>query len=308
MNTIEKALDKVDSHRQKGDNGEGIKKADASGQAQAREAESISASGEMPAPDSRQGSPRNKNTIRVNFQRLETKGIFAPDNMPSHVKDELRRIKRPLLSNAFGKGASLVDNGNLIVVTSSLPGEGKTFTAVNLALSISLERDHTVLLIDADAAKSDATHLFGLEKMHGLSNLLLDKSASVGDVLVRTDIPDLTILPSGPLHPQMTELLASNRMEMVVAEIAKRYHDRVIIIDAPPVLATSEAHLLTQLAGQIAFVVRAADTPQHVVQEAVETLDKSKAIGLVLNQTQNMFGFNYSSYGYYGYGERGGSE
>jgi len=306
MNTIEKALDKVDGHRQKGDNEEGIKKADVSGQAS--RAESITASDEILVPDSRLDSPRIKNTVQVDFQRLEAKGIFASDKTTSYVRDELRRIKRPLLSNAFGKGASLVDSGNLIVVTSSLPGEGKTFTAVNLALSISLERDHTVLLMDADAAKSDVTHLFGLDMMPGLSDVLLEKSACVGDVLVRTDIPDLTILPSGLPHPQMTELLASKRMEKVMAEIAERYHDRIIIIDAPPVLATSEAHLLTQLAGQIAFVVRASETPQHVVQEAIETLDKSKAIGLILNQTQSMFGFNYSSYGYYGYGDRGRSE
>ncbi len=102
----------------------------------------------------------------------------------------------------------------------------------------------------------------------------------------------------------MAELLASKRMEQTVAELGERYHDRVIIFDAPPVLATSEAQLLTQLAGQIVFVIQAGETPQHVVQEAIETLDESKAIGLVLNQTQNVFGKNYSGYGYYGYGEK----
>jgi exopolysaccharide/PEP-CTERM locus tyrosine autokinase len=249
-------------------------------------------------------TPLKTKPVHVDFARLEAKGIYAPDDNDASVRDELRRIKRALLSNAFGKSASLVDNGNLIVVTSSLPGEGKTFIAASLALSITLERDHTVLLVDADAAKSDVTHMFGLEKRRGLSDLLHDKSISVGDVLVRTDIPDLTLLPSGAMHPQMDELLASKRMGQIVAELSQRYHDRVIIFDAPPVLATSEAQLLTELAGQIAFVVRAGETPEHVVQDAIGTLDISKAIGLVLNQTQNIFGKNYSGYGHYDYGDR----
>jgi exopolysaccharide/PEP-CTERM locus tyrosine autokinase len=297
MSTIEKALNKVDTRKQVRGDDNGTA---ASGVTElSRRAHSPGAVAEVTTGST---PPKTQKPVHVDFTRLEAKGIYAPDDLDVNIRDEFRRIKRPLLSNAFGKGALLVDNGNLIVVTSSLPGEGKTFTAASLALSITLERDHTVLLVDADAAKPDMTHLFGLEKRRGLSDVLLDKSVSLGDVLVRTDIPDLTLLPSGALHSQMVELLASKRMEQIVAELGQRYHDRVIIFDAPPVLASSEAQLLTQLAGQIVFIVQAGETPQHVVQEAIETLDESKAIGLVLNQTQNIFGKNYSDY--YGYGNR----
>lgn len=248
------------------------------------------------------------NAVQLNYQRLEAAGILAPNNSESHIRDEFRNIKRPLLSNAFGKSASLVDRGNLIMVTSSLSGEGKTFTAVNLALSITLERDHTVLLIDADVAKSDVTQLFELEQNPGLIDVLLDETLSVGDVLVRTDVPSLTIIPAGRHHSEITELLASKRMAWVMGEIAERYSDRVIIIDAPPLLVTTEAQQLVDVAGQIAFVIRAGDTPKSVVESAIATLGQNKAIGLILNQAQRMFGADHGGSGYYGHSSTGHRE
>jgi exopolysaccharide/PEP-CTERM locus tyrosine autokinase len=244
--------------------------------------------------------PTGRRSIKINFPRLAQAGIFPPDQTATNVRDEYRRIKRPLLANAFGKSAGLVDNGNLIMVTSALPGEGKTFTALNLALSITLERDHTVLVVDADVTKSDVTKLFGLRDRPGLTDVLLDRNVNVEDVLVKTNVSNLSLIPSGGSHPALTELLASNRMEEMVTEIGQRYHDRVIIFDGPPLLATSEAQMLADLSGQIVFVIKAGATPQYAVREAISTLDQAKAIGVVLNQTQRLFGSNYHS-GYYGY-------
>lgn len=238
-------------------------------------------------------------TIQLDYDSLKKVGIFSPEEMPASERDEFRRIKRPLLTNAFGKDTMLVDSGNLIMVTSSLPEEGKTFTAFNLALSITLERDHTVLLIDADASKSDLTRLLGLEGMPGLTDLLLDEELNIGDVLVKTDIPNLKVLPSGRRHALLTELVSSKRMKLLVAEIGDRYNDRVVIFDSPPLLLTTEAQMIADLSGQIAVVVKAGSTPQHVVSNAIGLLNNEKPIGLVLNQTKHMIGVG-EVYGYYG--------
>ena len=242
---------------------------------------------------------RKQKSIILDYDHLGEAGIFTPDRSTDLFRREFRRIKRPILSNAFGKSASLVDRGNLIMVTSSVPGEGKTFTAINLALSIASERDYTVLLVDADVAKSDLTKLFGLTGEPGLSDLLLDENLHVSDVLIKTDIANFNLIPSGAYYSQMTELIASNRMTRVINELGERYGKRAVIFDTPPILATSEAQLLAELSGQIAYVVQAGRTPQYVVQEAIATLDQDRAIGLILNRTQNLLGAGYQS-GYYG--------
>lgn len=290
MNTIEKLINKVAADQQKV---EGKKDSAAVNTESSPVTACAESAGGVAA------GPGGENIVQLNYKRLGVAGIFAPDETRSHVRDEFRRIKRPLLSNAIGRTVSLVDRGNLIMVTSSLPDEGKTFTTVNLALSITLERDYTVLLVDADPTKSDVTRLFDLENRPGLTDLLQSESLGIGDVMVKTDIPNLSLIPSGLSHPQMTELLASHRMERIITEMSERYSDRVIIFDAPPLLVTSEAQLLADLVGQIAFVIRAGSTPEYVIEEALATLDQGKAIGLILNQTQRLFGSNYHG-GYYG--------
>ena len=214
--------------------------------------------------------------------------------------DEYRRIKRPLLSNAFGKTASLVDRGNLILVTSSVPNEGKTHTAVNLALSMAQERDHTVLLVDCDVAKQGISRRLGLGHMPGLVDVLENEDFDVSDALLRTDIPELTVLCAGKQHEYVAELLASKRMSSLVDEMASRYEDRVIIFDAPPLLPTPQTQVLAGLVGQIVFIIEAGTTPQHVAAEALEMLPDEKAIGLVINKSEGTFGRSGYYYGYYG--------
>jgi len=187
------------------------------------------------------------------------------------------------------------------MVTSSLPGEGKSFTSTNLALSIALEKDFTVLLVDADLAMSKITRMFRLEKYPGLTDKLENDQLDLSDLLIKTDFPGLSIMPSGKKTPHATELLSSKAAVELINEISSRYSNRVVIFDSPPLLATPEAPVLAEHMGQIILVVEANKTAQSAVMDAVGMLNKNKAIGVVLNKTSK--GFGGAQYGnYYAYG------
>ncbi len=245
----------------------------------------------------------------VDLDRLRQMGALTPDAGRSKLAEEYRLIKRPLLVNAFGHGnAAPIENGNLIMVTSSLPGEGKSFTAINLAISMATELENTVLLIDADVAKSSIMRYLGLRAEKGLLDVLRDPSLQLPDVLIKTDIAKLTVLPAGQSFAHATELLASSAMRNFVRDIATRYHDRIIIFDCPPLLATSEASVLATYMGQIVFVVEAERTPQEAIRDALAHIGDCEHVGLLLNKAPaRSIGGDYYGYGYgYGYGGYGG--
>ena len=230
-----------------------------------------------------------KNNMLVQGSSLDP--IFA---------DEYRRIKRPLLSNAFGKSASLLEKGNLILITSSIPGEGKTYTAINLALSIAQERDHTVLLVDCDVTRHGTSQMLGITDRPGLVDILEDDEFTVGDAILRTDVPELSLVSAGKQHDFVTELLASQKMSKLVAEIGERYNDRVIIFDGPPLLPTPQTQVLTGLVGQVVLVIEAGKTPQELVIEALDMISEDQATGLVMNKSEGLSGRSDYYYGYYG--------
>lgn len=240
--------------------------------------------------------------IKFNVEALGAAGIVSPDQHAPYLADEFRRIKRPLLNNAFGSSAELVENGNVIMVTSSLPGEGKSFSAANLSLSIALEKDYTVLLIDADVTVSKISKMFGLSKHPGLTDILESNDMDISDILIKTDFPGLSIIPAGKQTSLATELLSSKVMKDLIKEIASRYNNRIIIFDSPPLLATPEAAVLAEQMGQIAVVVEANKTSQSAVLDSIAMLNKNKAVGLILNKTSKGFGYaqygNYASYGH----------
>jgi protein-tyrosine kinase len=247
----------------------------------------------------------------VNMARLKQSGALTPDAGRSRIAEEYRLIKRPLLINAFGHGGNPpVPNGNLIMVTSSVPGEGKSFTAINLAISMATELESTVLLVDADVTKSSVVRYLGLEGDRGLVDVLRDPNVELADVLIKTDIAKLTVLPSGKGFAHATELLASSAMKDFVEDISNRYQDRIIIFDCPPLLATSEASVLASYMGQIVFVVEADRTPQEAVKDALTHLADCPHVGVVLNKAPpravggDYYGYGYG-YGYGGYGEYG---
>ncbi len=220
--------------------------------------------------------------------------------LPPLFFDEYRRIKRPLLSNAFGKSSSLVEKGNLILVTSALPGEGKTHTAINLALSIASERDHTVLLVDCDVTRHGTSRALGIADRPGLIDVIETDGFTVGDSMMTTDVPQLCLLSAGKQHEFVTELLASQRMADLVAEIGERYDDRIIIFDGPPLLPTPQTQVLTALVGQVVFVIEAGKTPQAAVEEALEMMPEDQAVGLIMNKSEGFSGRSSYYYSYYG--------
>ena len=230
--------------------------------------------------------------------------LVPGSQMSGVIKNEYRRIKRPLLSNAFGKTASLVDQGNLIAVTSSVAGEGKSTMSVNLALAFAQERDHTVLLVDCDVNKQGASRLLGVEKRRpDFTDLLTNETLSISDAMLRTDVPGLDLLPAGRHHEYITEMMASQRMARLFNELASRYNDRIILLDAPPLLATPETQVLVGLVGQVVFVIEAGKTPYSIVADAIQMIPREKAIGVVLNKSEsisNRGGYYYNYYVPYG--------
>ena len=185
------------------------------------------------------------------------------------------------------------------MVTSSLAGEGKSYTSVNLAMSIAAELDNTVMLVDADVARPSVLKMLGLPPSPGLLDLL-EGTADMSSVLLRTNIDKLTVLPSGTPHGRATELLASEAMRLLLEDMAERYPDRIIIFDSPPLLLTTEARVLATQMGQIVMVVQAGKTLRSDVIRALSTIDACPVRMLLLNKSQTE---TVSGYGYgYGYG------
>ena len=241
----------------------------------------------------------SESKVAIKKRLLELNMLVSGSQLGPADNDEYRRIKRPLLSNAFGKTAEMVNNGNLILVTSSIPGEGKTHTAINLALSIAQERDHTVLLVDCDVAKRGTSRMLGFGDKPGLADILEDKFIDVGNVILRTDISELCVIPAGKNTDFVTELLASHKMSDLVREIGERYDDRIIIFDGPPLLPTPETQILTSLVGQVVFVIETGKTPQSIVEEALKMIPEDQATGIVMNKSEGMSGRGGYYYGYY---------
>jgi receptor protein-tyrosine kinase len=237
--------------------------------------------------------------ITLDPARLDAAGIITPDSNRGALIEQFRVIKRPVLMKASTSSDGRVPNGNLVLVTSAVPGEGKTFTAVNLAMSIAMEVDHTVLLVDADSAKSDSSRLFGIEESEGLMDYLAQPERALSEFLINTGIPKLTVLPSGRSRANVTELLSSDHMRQVVDEFGERYADRIVIIDSPPLLAASGASVLAHLVGQTVFVVEAVRTPQSAVQEALDQLKSIRNVGLVLNKSRSNEGLAHQYGSYY---------
>jgi len=238
-----------------------------------------------------------EHVLEIDLAELERMGAILPDDARSKIKEEYKHIKRPLLQKALTR-TDPRSADNLIMITSPLSGEGKTFSSLNLALSIAVERDCRVLLIDADVVKPGLGRALAVDDYLGLVEYLNGEVDCLSDILLSTNINNLTVLPSGKTHHLSHELLASNAMRELVNELSSRYSDRIIIFDSPPILVTSEAEVLSDLVGQITLVVEQDKTSQQAVKEALTKLDSSKVSGLILNKS-HVLGEGY--YGYYGY-------
>ncbi len=234
----------------------------------------------------------------INLDLLAQKGFVTPHTVNTLLGNTFRMIKRPLLNNVLGKGATVLDNANLIMVTSSLDGEGKSYSAINLAISIAMEKDKHVLLIDADVNKPSHHEIFNIETDFGLTDLLQGKVKDMSRVLHKTNIPSLTLMFAGNKISHATELLASQAMEKFIKEISSFYKDRVIIFDSPPLLLPTEASVLASHMGQVIVVVEAEKTNRKNIKKSLDMLS-NKIILLLLNKAREKS--LVGNYGYYSY-------
>jgi protein-tyrosine kinase len=249
-------------------------------------------------------SPLEKNHVKdlqtllhIDLQRLEKMGFVGLETSRNLINEEYREIKRKLLTNAFGPLASTMSNSNIIMISSARPAEGKTFTAVNLALSIAAEQDKTVLLVDADVLKPNVFKTLDIEPKNGLMEYLLGAVDDLSDIIYHTSVPKLRLIPAGQSHHLSTELLASAVMKKTVEEFSNRYPDRVVIIDTPPLIGINETAVLANLAGQAVIVVEEGRSKLNDIQRAVERLNPDMAIGFVVNKSTTFS----DKGGYYGY-------
>jgi len=263
-------------------------------------APAIGAAAAAPAAAAERAAPKFTRRVELDLARMREMGMVTAAGGRTSLLEDFRIIKRPLLQRAFAERAPGDKPGNLIMLTSSLPGEGKTYSAINLAMSIAMELDHTVLLVDADVARPSVLRTLGLPAQRGLMDLLVDDKLDMGDVMLRTNVDTLSILPAGTSTPRATELLASSTMSNLVNEIANRYPDRIVIFDSPPLLLTSESHVLASHMGQIVVVVEAQTTTQHAVKEALGQLNGLDNVNLIYNKTRDVPGIEETYDYHYG--------
>lgn len=246
--------------------------------------------------------------FNLDLSRLQKMGMVTPNLGNNQIIEEYRYIKRPLLASAFDSSeeSGSSRNKNVIVVTSTLPGEGKTFTSLNLAMSVAMEKDKTVLLVDADMEQTGLTRLLDISRKKGLSDYLTTPDLSLDKLMLKSEnVPKLTILPSGQSRRDAAEILASVRMRNLVEDLSSRYSDRLIIIDSPPLLASSSASILTRLGGQTILVVASSQTSSDGLEEALSKLDSEQRVRLILNKAQYSWKRGHYAYGYYGYKKPG---
>jgi exopolysaccharide/PEP-CTERM locus tyrosine autokinase len=254
-----------------------------------------------PAPVTRAPAPAG-GFARVDREALREAGFIEPDAPGGALAEEFRIVKRQLLLGSSAQDGPAEEKSRIILVCSAQPDEGKTFCAVNLALSLAAERDDEVLLIDADFPKPEVLSILGLEGGAGLVDALADPLVDPESLIIRTDVRGLSVLPAGRHVPNVTELLASERTREVLARLTRDHPRRIILFDAPPALMASPAAVLATHAGQLLMVVRADKTTESDLREAVGLLSGCDTIRLLLNgagfaATGRRFG------SYYGYGQ-----
>lgn len=255
-----------------------------------------------PVPAPRSPMRGTKSVAKVDRERLLSLNFIDPYGSVTGLSEEFRIVKRQLLLAARGgKGVDAIPHGERILICSANPNEGKTFCAVNLALSMASEKDNRVLLVDADFAKPSVLARLGIEGGRGLMDALADSSIDVEDLVIETDIEGLSILPAGAQTNQDTEYLAASRTAAVLDQLTSHDPSRIIIFDSPPALAASPASVLALHVGQAVMVVHADVTTDSALRDALSLLSGCEHIQLLLNRAK--FSPTGRKFGnYYGYG------
>lgn len=226
-------------------------------------------------------------------------GFEKPENdVWQSLSRDFKCIKRPLIDNINGKTAGAIARANLVLLTSALPSEGKTYCAINLAMSMAAEVDRTVLLIDADVVRPSIGETLGLKGKRGLLDLLADPSVDPAELIFRTNIDKFAVMPAGMPRANSAELLASNAMNDLLERLAAQSKDLMVIIDAPPLLPTAEARILARLVGQVVMIVEAGKTTRNVVGEAFAAIESCPVVLSVLNKRSAVLRKTQYGYGY----------
>lgn len=228
--------------------------------------------------------------VEIDLQALAERGMLTPDAAQSRLASEYRILKRPLIRHAFGRAA--LPRASLVMVTSAEGGEGRTFTSVNLAMSITMEMDRSVLLVDADVLKPTLSSLLGLPDRPGLLDVLAG-TADSADAILKTQVEGLLILPSGHPDARATELLASEAMRAWLDDLTASHPDLLLIFDAPPLLTTTEGRELAAHMGQLILVVEAGRTAQTRVQQSLSIVEEVPERMLLLNGARRRVGRDY---------------
>ena len=266
---------------------------------------------ESVAPVQLSGEPlvySNGRQLVLDRGRLASFGIAIPSSARSRTVEEFRLVKRNLMTTwSQSELAGDHRSSRLIMVTSARPGEGKTFSTLNLALAFASERDVKAILVDADTQHSTIPEILGFPGDKGIVDVLAG-TLDLSDVLLQTNLPNLMILPAGRGGPHVPELLSSRQMAALLDELTKRFGDRFIIIDTPPCMASSDAAALAPLVGQIVFIIEAYNTQQAEIEAGLSTLSACPRISLLLNKSDTLASEHFGSYGYYYHSANGGSD
>ena len=253
--------------------------------------------GDLPLPamapaDLLQGPPS------IDAVALERAGMVDWSRTRSRISEEFRLVQRQILRSAFGAGAE-PGFSNLLMVTSARPGEGKSFMSVNLAGSIARQGDHHVLLIDADSKRDSFCYSVGLAEARGLLDLVANPKLDPAPLIVKTPIERLSILPVGRERERSAELFSTKEMTRLIQSLGRRYADRLLILDAPPCLSTSDPAVLAPAVGQILFVVEADRTQRDEVEASLDLIQACPSITLVLNKQQISSRYTFGAYSSY---------
>ncbi|PXW78471.1 exopolysaccharide/PEP-CTERM locus tyrosine autokinase [Blastomonas natatoria] len=234
---------------------------------------------------------------------LRESAFIVPDGPVTSISEEFRIVKRRLLASVQAEAnAGIGIAAQRILICSANPGDGKTYSAINLAISIAAEKDHDVLLVDADFAKPSVLSSLGIAGQQGFMDALADPAVAVEDLIIPTDIPGLSVLPAGRQTNTDSEYLASARTREVLASLTAGRPGRIVIFDSPPLLAASPAATLAQHVGHALMVVRADVTSERALRDALSLIAGCNQIQLLLNGVK--FSPSGRSFGsYYGYGE-----
>ncbi|HEY0183728.1 MAG TPA: hypothetical protein VGC09_13055 [Rhodopila sp.] len=253
--------------------------------------------GRRPAP----GDPAAgmlQGAASIDAVSLERAGMVDWSRTRTRISEEFRLVQRQIIRSAFGPGAE-PGFSNLLLVTSARPGEGKSFMATNLSGSIARQGDHHVLLVDADSKRDSICYSLGLAQSRGLLDLAANPKLDPAPLIVKTPIERLSILPVGRERERSAELFSTKEMTRLIQSLGRRYADRLLILDAPPCLSTSDPAVLAQVVGQILFVVEADRTQRDEIEASLDLIQACPTITMVLNKQQISSRYTFGAYSSY---------